>query len=125
MGRSCSATTRRRVRTRPEITTPNGFEALKFVESSAYGQSARNGVIDSRDAAYARLVLWRDLNHNGISEPDELQPVAGIGADGAQHRVQEQQTRRRTATSSASARVCSGQDGQYDHIFDVWLNWRD
>ena len=31
----------------PGVTTPNGFEALKFVESAAYGASERNGVIDS------------------------------------------------------------------------------
>ncbi len=65
----------------PDVTTPNGFEALKFVETLVYGQSERNEVITSRDAVFSRLVLWRDLNHNGISEPDELQPVSESGLE--------------------------------------------
>ena len=109
MGRSCSGTTRRRGPTRPDITTPNGFEALKFVESAAYGASERNGVIDARDAAFSRLVLWRDLNHNGLSEPDELQPVTESGLEAISTDYKNSQARRQdTATSSASAPACSG-----------------
>ena len=26
---------------------------------------------------WPRLTLWRDLNHNGVSEQDEIQPIAG------------------------------------------------
>src|SRR5687767_8024630 len=61
------------------ITASNGFEALKFLENSTFGRSERNGVINASDAAFARLLLWTDRNHNGLSEPDELQPVTAIG----------------------------------------------
>ena len=110
---------------RPDITTANGFEALKFVETSSYGPSARNEVIDARDAVFSRLVLWRDLNHNGLSEPDELQPVAesGLEAVGTDYK-----NSRRVDAYGNEFRQRSRvlwKDGQYDHIFDVWLNWRD
>lgn len=109
----------------PEITTPNGFEALKFVESSAYGQSARNGVIDSRDAAYARLMLWRDLNHNGISEPDELQPVRESGLTALNTEYKNSKRVDKHGNEFRQRSLVLWADGQYDHIFDVWLNWRD
>ena len=80
----------------PDVTTPNGFEALKFVETPAYGaEPCATKSSTARDAVFSRLVLWRDVNHNGISEPDELQPVASVGPQGHQHRVQEQPPRRR------------------------------
>jgi len=109
----------------PDVTTANGFEALKFVETAAYGPGQRNEVIDSRDAAFSRLVLWRDFNHNGISEPEELQSVgeAGLEAIATEYR----NTRRVDKHGNQfrqRARVL-WQDGHYDHIFDVWLRWRD
>ena len=49
----------------------NGFEALR--ESDTNGDD----VIDERDPIWSQLMLWRDLNHNGISEQNEIQPIAG------------------------------------------------
>ena len=109
----------------PGVTTPNGFEALKFVESAAYGASERNGVITARDAAFSRLLLWRDLNHNGLSEPDELQPVTESGLEAIST---DYKTSRRADKHGNEFRQRSRvlwADGQYDHIFDIWLAWRD
>ena len=109
----------------PEITTANGFEALKFVETSAYGRSRRDEVIDANDAAFSRLLLWRDLNHNGISEPDELEPVAasGLKAIGTEYKNSRRVDRYGNEFRQRSRVLW--QDGEYDHIFDVWLNWRN
>jgi hypothetical protein len=40
----------------------------------------QDGVITETDAAFSSLLMWTDLNHDGISQPEELQtlPEAGI-----------------------------------------------
>ncbi len=49
----------------------NGYEALAELDSWALGGNG-NGRIDPGDAAFLRLRVWSDLNHNGLSEPSEL-----------------------------------------------------
>ncbi len=44
----------------------NGFRALADLDLN------HDGVLDSRDPDFARLLLWHDQNMNGISEPGEL-----------------------------------------------------
>jgi hypothetical protein len=57
----------------------NGFDALMLLEGPTYGRSTLDQIIDARDEVYARLRLWFDRNHNGISEPDELVALADAG----------------------------------------------
>jgi hypothetical protein len=47
----------------------NGFEALLDLDG---GPEVSDGKIDGNDAAYSRLRLWVDRNHNGLAESDEL-----------------------------------------------------
>jgi hypothetical protein len=110
--------------TDPTATTPNGFEALKFIETHPFGPSERNEIIDAHDAAYARLVLWRDTNHNGLSEPDELQPVSESGLAAIYTEYKNSKRVDRHGNEFRQRSKVRWSDGQYDHIFDIWLNWR-
>ena len=62
----------------------DGFDALKDLDSNS------DGKIDSNDADFASLSLWRDLNQDGVSQTNELftlisQNIAVINVDSIKH----------------------------------------
>ena len=102
------------------FTAANGFEALRFLEGPSYGPAERNESLNVRDSAYGKLVLWTDRNHNGLSEPDELQPVsaAGLLEIGTDYKT----ARRRDAFGNEFRQRAKvrWQDGEA-FAYDVWL----
>jgi hypothetical protein len=55
----------------PETDDPHGFTALIDFDKSERGGNG-DGVIDDQDMIFHSLRLWRDSNHDGISQTQEL-----------------------------------------------------
>jgi hypothetical protein len=56
----------------------NGFAALRVYDSPQMGGNG-DGFIDKNDAIFPSLRLWRDINHDGKTDPGELQSLASQG----------------------------------------------
>lgn len=54
---------------------PNGYEALKSYDSNI------DNLIDSNDAIYADLRVWRDADMDGISRESELHTLSELGVE--------------------------------------------
>lgn len=71
----------------PRSEERNGFRALAVFDANG------DDVIDERDNVYSSIRLWTDRNHDGQSEPDELQTLGAAGV--VQIRLQYQRTWRK------------------------------
>jgi hypothetical protein len=110
----------------PEVTTANGFEVLKFMDSLASGVTrVPDGRVDARDPIFSKLLLWRDLNHNGVSEPGELtrvidERIVAIGTDYKSSRRTD-----RFGNEFRQVGRLQWSDGEVAKVVDVWLQARN
>lgn len=51
----------------------DGFEALRQYDAN------KDGIIDAKDSVFAKLKVWVDVNHDGVSAPQELHTLTDLG----------------------------------------------
>lgn len=64
----------------PSSGDPNGFRALQIFDLAAEGGDS-DGWLTERDAVFSELRLWRDADHDGHSDVDELLPLSAAGVE--------------------------------------------
>ncbi len=66
-------------------TAANGFEALRELDTAggSYGNWG-DGVVDSQDAGWASLRVWKDANGNGVTDAGELLTLDAAGVKSIQ-----------------------------------------
>ena len=62
----------------PSGVAKNGFRALAVFDDIAFGGNA-DGVLSARDGIFRSLRLWQDLNHDGVSQANELYTLDELG----------------------------------------------
>ena len=73
----------------PQPRAEHGFDALASLEDESYGPSVRDGTIDARDAAYHKLLFWKDTSHDGVSQPAEIRRASAAGLIAVETRFRE------------------------------------
>ncbi len=100
----------------------NGFLALAKFDKVANGGNA-DGKINRLDAVFDNLRLWQDLNHNGVSEANELKTLTDVGL--AKIDLDYQESRRTDEFGNRfkyRAKVRDTQDAQLGRwAWDVYL----
>ena len=92
----------------------NGFRALAVYDENG------DGVIDSRDAIFSSLRLWQDANHDGISQSDEMHPLAELGVGAISLDYKESRHRDRYGNEFRYRAKVTGTRGQ-PFAYDVFL----
>jgi hypothetical protein len=108
----------------------NGPNAL--VKLAANGPES--GTIDARHAVFTKILLWRDSNRNGQSEPQELraadEELSGIGLGFSRHRRSDQHGNHSRFRGFVQVRTARGTDAPVSaeeersrtrHMYDACL----
>ena len=72
-------------------TAVSGFDALRDLDDDIDEETGKkgNGIIDKYDSRFGELLVWKDLNQNGVSEENELQTLEEAGIESISLEINE------------------------------------
>ncbi|MBX3232690.1 MAG: calcium-binding protein [Labilithrix sp.] len=93
----------------------NGFDALRDLDDN------EDGVLDAKDAAFAKIVVWSDRNMDRLSTPNELTSLAEAGVKAIDlHDRREMRCDARGNCEGERSRFTMT-DGRRGTVIDVYL----
>lgn len=93
----------------------NGFEALKVIDTN------KDNFIDESDKLFSKLVLWNDLNGNGISEKKEMVKMSKlIKKINLNYDLSELKPNGKYAIERGQAKVVTRDNKQWN-LVDIWF----
>src|SRR3546814_3864121 len=97
-------------------TAEHGFAALRELDSN------QDGVIDSQDAAFSELKIWRDANDNGRTDIGELLSLSEAGIASLQTQWSESTFIDSNGQAHRQTGSVTRLDGSSAAASDVWFS---
>src|SRR3546814_4392917 len=99
-----------------DLTAEHGFAALRELDSN------QDGVIDSQDAAFSELKIWRDANDNGRTDIGELLSLSEAGIASLQTQWSESTFIDSNGQAHRQTGSVTRLDGSSAAASDVWFS---
>ncbi|MEH0861018.1 MULTISPECIES: hypothetical protein [Halobacteriovorax] len=97
-------------------TYENGFRALAKYDSN------NDGVIDINDEVYSNLILWNDLNGNGISESSEMTTLPKKGVTSINLEYKRGHIAFEGRAEAREKSTFTTEDGRIGSVYDIWFS---
>ncbi|MFG1492035.1 hypothetical protein [Halobacteriovorax sp. ZH4_bin.1] len=97
-------------------TYENGFRALAKYDSN------NDGIIDANDEIYSNLILWNDLNGNGVSESSELTSLLKRGVTSISLDYKKGHIAFEGRAEARERSIFTTEDGRNGSVYDIWFS---
>ena len=93
----------------------NGFEALTEFDSN------NDGIINKDDELFDKLLIWQDINRNGLSEENELKTLDEIGIESLSLKYSNLNSSTSSGTVLGNVGSFNFKDGSTSRMAEYWV----
>ena len=104
-----------------DITELYGDDVIPAFKKLALHDENEDGLIDEKDSDYNKILVWRDLNQNGVSESEELKTLreTGIASISLQETKKEEYNQDNLITGTSEFTWLNGTKGEIADVHYV------